>query len=56
MIEPEGRVIDTSADIWMLGCIAYILVFGCQPFSNKEEILIAEVKYPFECFMTEMIR
>ena len=32
MIEPEGKVIDTSSDIWMLGCTAYILVYGCRPF------------------------
>ena len=35
MLEMEGKKIGTAADIWMLGCMAYILAFGEQPFKNK---------------------
>ena len=47
MIKPEGKVIDSAADMWMLGCIAYILVFGKYPFEGKSEnhILKADVEY-----------
>lgn len=38
MIDPEDKVIGTASDIWMLGCVAYILVYGRQPFSKASEI------------------
>lgn len=48
MISPKGKVIDSAADMWMLGCIAYILVFEKYPFEGKtaKSILKADVDYP----------
>ena len=32
MIEPFGKVIGAASDIWMLGCITYLLTFRKHPF------------------------
>ncbi|MCB0370623.1 MAG: hypothetical protein KDD45_14660 [Bdellovibrionales bacterium] len=37
MINPDGKTIGAAADVWMLGCIAYILAYGCHPFMGKDE-------------------
>ena len=55
MIELKGDI-GTSADIWMLGCIGFILAFGYQPFTKTEEILSGKVKYPFEGELTDLVR
>ena len=57
MLDPEGKTIGTFADIWMLGCIAYILAFGRQPFSgDKDQIIKGRLKYPVEGELTDLIR
>ena len=47
IIEPNGKVISSAADVWMLGCITFILDYGYQPFTKREEILSGRVQYPF---------
>ena len=56
MIESEGKMIGPAVDIWMLGCIAYILCFGKYPFSNEKEILSGRVSYPSEGYLTDLIK
>jgi serine/threonine protein kinase len=36
MINPSGKTVGSSADMWMLGCIAYIMTFGRHPFQGKD--------------------
>ena len=57
MIEPAGKTVGTPVDIWMLGCVAYILTFGVHPFKEKKSSLRNwTVHYPQEGFMTELIQ
>jgi AP2-associated kinase len=57
MLEPKGKILGEKADIWMLGCVAYILAFGGHPFEQgKPAILKGDVSYPKEGFMTDLIR
>lgn len=46
LINPYGKVIGAPADIWMLGCIAYILAHGKHPVEKGE--LYAIVNYDIE--------
>ena len=48
MIEPNGKIIGQASDIWMLGCIAYLLVFRKHPFMDqgKLAILTCDPEYP----------
>jgi len=48
MIEPLGKVVAAASDIWMLGCVAYLLTFRKHPFENegKLAIITGNVKYP----------
>lgn len=58
MIEPLGKVIGPASDIWMLGCVAYLLTFRKHPFENegKLAIITGNVKYPKEGIMTDLIK
>ena len=56
MISPEGKVVGPAVDMWMLGCIAYALTFGRYPFEREEQILKGDVTYPFEGYLTELIK
>jgi AP2-associated kinase len=57
MLEPKGKEVGTAADVWMLGCLAYILKFGKQPF-RKERLAIVncEANFPEEDKTTVLIR
>jgi serine/threonine protein kinase len=57
VLNPSGKVIDTSSDIWSLGCIAYILKFNRQPFQgDQEDIVNCKVHYPVEDDLTSLIK
>lgn len=32
--------VDEKADIWMLGCILYVLTFGRHPFPDGQQLAI----------------
>jgi len=32
MIDPAGKIIGAPSDIWMLGCICYLMIFRKHPF------------------------
>ena len=36
MVDPCGKVVGVAADMWMLGCIAYVLAYGKYPFEGKD--------------------
>ena len=48
MIDPKRKTIGPAADMWMFGCIAYILTFGVHPFDgfDDEAILKCELQFP----------
>ena len=58
MIKLGENVIDTASDMWMLGCISYILVFGEHPFAGRSKSFILEnrLKYEKEGWMTDLTR
>jgi len=58
MIEPSGRVIGQQSDIWMLGCIAYLLTFRKHPFheQGKLAILTNNPPYPLEGPLPDLVR
>ena len=58
MIEPHDKIIGKSSDIWMLGCIAYLLLFRKHPFMDqgKLAILTCSLEYPQEGALTDLIR
>ena len=58
MIEPNGKVIGQASDIWMLGCIAYLMVFRKHPFlgEGKLAILTGISEYPSEGKMTDLVK
>jgi AP2-associated kinase len=37
--------VDTQADIWMLGCVAFSLCFGYHPFQDVQKIGILNAQY-----------
>ena len=37
--------VDYKADIWMLGCILYTLLFAKQPFMDKQALAILNGQY-----------
>ena len=47
MLNPNGKVIWTPVDIWMLGVIGYIMKFGAHPFAkNRAAIMNYDIEYP----------
>ena len=56
MLEPEGKTISTKVDIWMLGCLAYILVFVKQPFTNRYDIIDYKLDFPSDGLLTSLIK
>ena len=58
MINPEGKIIGPPADIWMLGCIAYILAYGRHPFEGVEEKNIPnfDIVYSTDDLLTDLIK
>ena len=58
MIDPRGQIIGPAVDMWMLGCIAYILNFDKHPFMNKEKefILSGNVAFPKKGFLTNLTK
>ena len=58
MINPKGKIIGPPADIWMLGCIAYILAYGRHPFEGVEEKDIPnfDIAYSTDDLLTDLIK
>lgn len=58
MIKPQGKIVGPLTDIWMLGCIAYILDYEKHPFEDKDQsaILNAAIDYPEEKLLTELTK
>jgi hypothetical protein len=58
MIEPYGRVIGAASDLWMLGCVLYLLTYRKHPFEGegKLAILSASINYPSEYALTPLIK
>jgi AP2-associated kinase len=49
MVDPYLKwKVDDRVDLWMLGCVAYTLVYGRHPFVDCSKIGIVEaaVNYP----------
>lgn len=48
MIESHGKVIGEKSDVWMLGCIGYLMTFRKHPFENEGKLAIisGNIKYP----------
>lgn len=44
----KGYMIDQKMDMWMFGCIAYILAFYKAPFKNiqQDKLLATQIKLP----------
>jgi serine/threonine protein kinase len=58
MLDPRGQEIGPEADMWMLGCCLYMMVFGSHPFEGKNpvEIMDCQVNYPSEGYFSEIVR
>ena len=58
MIEPTGKTIGQSSDIWMLGCITYLLTFRKHPFQDQGKLAILTNNPPYvsEGPLVEMVR
>ena len=59
MIEPQGKVVGAKADMWMLGCVAYVLAFGRYPLEGAElESMEAHknIKYDRQGELTDLIK
>ena len=37
--------VDTQADVWMFGCVAFSLAFGFHPFQDAQKIGILNCQY-----------
>jgi serine/threonine protein kinase len=47
MVEPKGELIGPSADMWQLGCVAYVMAYGQPPFgADRAAIVGCKVEYP----------
>ena len=48
MIDSDGKIIGYPSDIWMLGCIAYLMLFRKHPFEGKGKLAIIseDLKFP----------
>ena len=40
MIDPANKVIGYASDLWILGCIAYFMLFRRHPFEGKGKLAI----------------
>lgn len=40
MIDPNKTPITAKTDMWMLGCIAYLLLFRKHPFEGQGQLAI----------------
>lgn len=58
MIEPTGKIIGSASDIWMLGCVAYLLTFRKHPFEGQGKLAIisGSLPYPGEGFLSERLK
>lgn len=58
MIEPTGKIIGSASDIWMLGCVAYLLTFRKHPFEGEGKLAIisGSVPYPADGFLSQKIK
>ena len=59
MVDPCGKVVGAAADMWMLGCIAYVLAFGKYPFEGDHvdaDIKNCSIEYEHEGELTDLIK
>jgi serine/threonine protein kinase len=58
MVEPAGKVIGAASDVWMLGCVAYLLAYRKHPFQNegKLAILTCSPPYPEAGTLAELVQ
>ena len=40
-----GYRVDTQADVWMFGCVAFSLAFGFHPFQDAQKIAILNTQF-----------
>ena len=47
MIDPTGKAIGSPSDIWMLGCIAYLMTHKKHPFQEGGKLaILTPLDYP----------
>jgi hypothetical protein len=58
MVDLDHKIIGGASDVWMLGCIAYLMVYRKHPFEGEGKLAIisANTKYPFENAITPLIK
>jgi len=49
MVDLDHKIIGGASDVWMLGCIAYLMLYRKHPFEGEGKLAIisANIKYPF---------
>jgi len=58
MIDIDNKVINGASDIWMMGCIAYLMQYRKHPFEGEGKLAIisSNVKYPSEGTVVNLIK
>jgi AP2-associated kinase len=39
--------VNTKADIWMIGCVAFTMIFAEHPFKDAQKLAICSANYNF---------